>query len=652
MAKNPISYMPQQKTQKARHELISTDMSSKWITEPDKDQAAKNLYAYVNGLIRQQGGRLWSNTLFYSMYTNCDMLSGHSTNSTNLDMPRMTYNLVKTDTDVVAGTLVQSNSRAVIQTNEAVLDDWRRAEKMQLAIDGEWTRGAIYTEVQKVAIDALNTGSGWLKMYIDEDRHVAFNHTHANNVFVDEFECAYGPVRSIFEVRYVRKDVLAELHPEQADIIQSAAVGAPPKFGWTMYSPGMVLVIEGWAAPVGKRPGRHIVAVSSGAIVSEDWNERQFPLIQFRVGDKPLQPYGQGYTEQVFATQIYLNKVLTIMEAAAHLGIAPFWVLSEGSGVTADMMQNDTRIITSTDPAGVQYHYQPPFHADSYTYTRELERYIHNYYGINQLQANTTDSGLNRFDSSKAMNAYIDSSDTRHILLLTRWEQFFVEVAKKTILLAGQIAEKYGAYPVLAGGGVLGKMQQLDWKDIQMEEDSYRVTIAPANVLGSTPAARINDIINLRNEGILSGPQAARLAQGPNDIGAAVAEVNAVEDYIDFIISNMVEGKPYIGPTAIDDVPRMITRIADARCQFITRGLPQDRVRDFERWLNEANKIIQDAQQIQQLQQQLTQGGPAAQGTVQNASGSPASQPGAPSPSQPAAASPNPGPATGAAPTG
>lgn len=651
MAKNPISYVPQSKTRKARHEYTSTDLSSKWITEPDEDQAAKNLYAYVSGLIRQQGGRLWNNTLFYSMYTNSDMLGGHGTDGTDLDMPRMAYNLVKTDTDVVAGTLVQSNSRAVVQTNESVADDWRRAEKMQLAIDGEWARGAIYTKVQKVAIDGLQTGSGWLKMYIDEDRHVAFTHTHANNVFVDEFESAYGPVRAIFEVRYVRKDVLSELHPDKADVIQTAAVSAPPKFGWTMYSPGMVLVVEGWAAPVGQRKGRHIVAVSSGAIVAEDWNERQFPLIQFRVGDKPLNPYGQGYTEQVFAAQIFLNKILTIMEAAAQLGIAPFWVLGEGSGVTPDMMRNETRVITATDPAGVQYHYQPPFHPDSYTYTRELERYIHNYYGINQLQANTTDSGLNRFDSSKAMNAYIDSSDTRHILLLQRWEEFFVQVAKRTILLAGQIAQQYGSYPVLTGGGPLGKMNQLDWADIKMEEDTYRVTIAPANVLSITPAARISDIIELRNEGIFTGAQAARLASGPNDIGAAIAEVTAVDDYIDFIISNIIEGKPYIGPTAVDDLPRMVTRIADARCQWICRGLPQERVREFERWLTEANNIIQQAQQQQIMQQQLTQGGPPAQGAISNANASP-SQPGAASQPPSPSAQPNAGPATGTAPTG
>lgn len=651
MARNPIASIPQRNTKKPVYKFAERNVGTRWIVEPETNQAARTLYAYVNSLIKQQGARLWANTLNFSMYTNTDLANMYAPGASTVNMPRMAYNLIKTDTDVVAGTLVQSNSRAVIETNEELVEDWRRAEKMQMAIDGEWARGDVYNKAQSVAIDGLNAGSGWMKAYIEDDK-INFEHRFTNNVFVDEFESAYGPYRAIFEVRYVRKDVLAELYPNHADIIASCGASPPPAFGWTIYSPGMVMVVEGWAAPVGNRKGRHIIAVSSGSLVDEEWTEQYFPLIQFKVGDRPLNPYGQSYTEQVFAAQIYLNKMLTIMEDAANLGIAPFWVIGEGSGVTPDMMQNKTRVITATDPSAVQYHYQPPFHADAYTYTRELERYIHNFYGINQLQANTTDSGLNRFDSSEAMNAYIDQSDTRHIMLLQRWEQFFVELAKRTIMLAGQIAKKNPAgYPVLTGRSNtgVGRMKQLNWRDLEIENDAYRVTVAAANILGNTPGQRINTIFALRDKNVLSASQAQRLASGPSDVGAAIAEANAVEDYIDYIIDEMVDHGRYIGPTEIDDLPRMMTRIADARCQYITRGLPTDRSNLFLRWLTDANAIIKQAEQQAQLAQQLQQ--PPSQGTVTNAAGS-ATGPAA-GPANPIAAAgpqpqPNPGPPSGA----
>ncbi len=642
-ARREISNIPQHNSVRPRNIYSKEDVSNSWVIEPDPDVAARSLFRYVNNLIRAQGKRLWNNTLFYSMYCNDDMLTNDQGADVSLDMPRMAYNLIKTDTDVVVGTLLQANSRPVIETNNGTYSDWSRARKMQSALMGEWNRCNLYQEVHKSGIDALNTGSGWIKLYINEQNEITARHSWTNNVFMDEYECAYGPCRAIFEVRYVRRDVLYQLHADQASLIAKAPEAPPPKYQWTLYAPEMIMVVEGWAAPVGDRKGRHMMSLQSGSLMDEEWTSQEFPLVQFRVGDKPLAAYGQGYTEQVYASQVYLNKMLNIMEQAAHLGTSPFWVLGEQSGITPDMMTNKTRVIQATDPSAVQYHYQPPFHPDAYTYTREIERFVHNFYGINQLQANTTDSGLNRFDSSKAMNAYIDSSDTRHLLLLQRWEDFFVQIARRTIHLAGVIAKTEGGYPVAAGS--VKYHNNLTWRDIMMEEDSYRVSVAAANVLGATPSQRIDSITGLMQDGLLTQAQGQRLIQGPPDLDAAINEVSAVDDYIDFLIDRMLEtpNARFIGPTRIDDLPHMLTRISNARLQYITLGAPDESIALFDNWILLANNIIQESAQNAQASQQMQQSPP--QGVVANGSPTGTNQP--PGSTQPPAGNGQPPPSTG-----
>lgn len=597
---------------------------SEWIVT-DAAKTGKALCDTVKTLCTNQGYRLWDNTRFLSMYANTDFMTPYYGNPgmTQDPMPRMTYNLIKVCTDTLVGKLIQSNSRVTINTNGGDFIEWQKARKIELAIEGEFNQMRLYKHAALVALDAINCGTGWLKLY-KEDNKIWCERVFVNECFVDEVEAAYGAPTKMYQIRYIKKDTLIAKYPQHAEMIRRASTTNPPRFAWTLFTPGLVEVCEGWALPVGDRKGRHVLAINTGSLIDEEWTEQHFPLIPFRAGDKPFGWYGQGFTEQVLATQVDLNKTLNVMQRAAHLGIAPYWVVDEGASINVRHLNNKVGHVVETNTTDPKWITNPPFHPDATAYVTQLEQMIMQYYGMNEMET-TGQLPINRLDSRKALVEYQDMSATRHTMLLERWEEFFIEVGKRTMMLAKQIAEENGTYPVVAKKAYQQAVS-LDWKDLNLLDDNITVSAAVANLLSRTPAGRMNDIADMKGMGLLTPAQAIRLMRGPPDIDAAINEASALEDNIDMTIAEIVDNSKYIMPTTLNVTPGTINRMTNARLEYQTRKAPQKILALFDRWLSDAKNIV-----VQMTPQQAPMPGGPAQVGVANVAG-PNSNPSQPQP--------------------
>jgi hypothetical protein len=559
----------------------------KWTV--DREHPEKDLCATVKAIARAQGNM--------SMYANTDFMSGTNGTSSNTmePMPRMSYNMLKIGTDALAGMLVQSNARVTMLTASGDWDEYQKARKIEQAIEAEFRRGQLYPVASAIAIDGITTGTGWLKIYKDTyKKTVNFERVFPNEVFVDEVEAAYGAPTKMYQMRYVKKETLMALFPGKADIIDKAGVSTPPRFAWTVYQKGMVEVYEGWSITVGKVKGRHVMAIESGALVSEEWDEEFFPFVPFKPADMPLGWYGQGFIAQTFATQIELNKILNVMRLAAHYGIAPYWVIQEGASINIRHLNNQPGHIVETASQEPKWVTNPPFHPEATQYVQMLKSFISDYFGMNEMQT-TGQLPVDRLDSKKALTAFIDTTNTRHQILLERWQQFFLDVAQRTMMLAGQLAKEFGSYPVLVKKS-FQKASSLDWKDLSMPDDKYMMAPAAANLLSTTPAARINDIANLMEKGLISQEQGTRLMQGPPDINAVVNEVSAAEDDIDHLIEQFIEHNTYRAPSTLQNLPRALKRVKDAALEYANMGIPDANLEHFYRYLEEAKALLEQMQ--------------------------------------------------------
>jgi hypothetical protein len=570
----------------------ASEQMNKWVVA---DDPAKDLIATAKALAQKQGNRLFDNVRYMSLYAGRDFLNDFSSVASPT-MPRMADNQLRKHVDTTAGKLIQSNSRVTMMTD---MGDWalhNKARKIEGALKGEFARMKVYRELQKVAVDGLVTGTGWLKLAInDEYTAIDAHRVFPNEVFVDEAEAAYGNVQQMYQIRYMAKDSLMALFPEKADIIQKASAAIAPKFAWCQYKVGMIEVVEGWSKPVGQRPGRHTIAVPGGAIIDEEWDEEIFPFVCFKPNDAPFGFYGQGWVEPTMPAQIYLEKMLNIMENCAHLGTAPFWVVAEGAEINYRHLDNIVGHVVSTTGPKPEWVTNAPFHQAAPVYCDMLRKVISDYFGNNEI-----DSGgqipINRIDSKKALREYQDQGAARITTLLERWSNdVFMDLAERTLVLASRIAKAKGGYPVLVKD-TYKKAVQLDWQDLDMKRDAYLLTPAPANMLSNTPAAKTDDIKELLQSGLITQKQAQRAMLGPDDINALLAEASATEDDLDFVIGEIVEkGRVgYIRPSSIQDLQRGMVRVADAYLQYRTLNLPEEKLDLFLRWLEDAQEVLAD----------------------------------------------------------
>lgn len=571
------------------------DLTYTWI---DSKEPFKHIAPTVRTLIQAQSSRLWNNSRYLSLYSNTDWTQTYYTTNTTFrpQVPRLTVNLLKVYGDSLAGKLVQNSSRV---TGQAVGGDFslhQRIKKLDQMLDGEFQRGNVYRESMQVALDAINTGTGYMQIHRDGEK-ICYERVFPNEVFVDELEAAYTDPTVMFRVRYLKRENVKALWPKYADKIDSASPPNPLGFAWTIYNPGMIEVFEAWAIPYGARKGRHVICTSNCTLVDEPYNEECFPFAIFKAGTRPLGWYGQGYIEQIGGAQVEMNKILHIMSRSAHLGMAPFWVVASGANINVEHLRNEIGHIVKTDGPPPQWVTNQPFSQAAPAYVDMLQSKISDYYGINQMEA-TGGMPLNRLDSRKALIEFQDMSATRQTVLLKYWEYFFLDVAKRTINIAKQIAKSKGEFPVITSAGY-GKSQVLDWHDyVDIEEGDFRLTLAPSNILSMTPAAKKNDIIDMMQAAdpsgkpLLTAEQGLALLQGPPDIASVVNEVSAPENYISMVIERLMDGtyeppEPRLAPY----IDRAIKRVTDASFQAETDGCGQEIIDLFDQWLGDAAEL-------------------------------------------------------------
>jgi hypothetical protein len=580
--------------------------SPSWIynqKDPEKD-----LLSIMRTLILAQGRRLWENTFLMSLYANVDFMATYwgtrggvfggagmgsgPSSSIMSTMPKMSDNRIRMCTDALVGKLIQSNSRIVMQTRMGDFSEWRKARKIELALEGEFARMRLMREVQLVATDALVTGDGFLKLYPDYDgKTICAERVFPNEIVIDEIEGAYGTPQKMYQLVYRRKDDVYNLYPDKWEIIRKAATTMPPKFAWTLYQPGMVEIFEAWALPYGNRPGRHIIACSAGVLFDEPWDKPFFPIIRFKGGDRQFGWYGAGWAEQVANTQINLNKLLNVCEAAASLGVAPFWVVQDGAGINIDHLTNmPGHVVTtaSTDPKWVT---NPPFHPSTNEVIKMWQDMIMTYYGMNEMEV-TGEVPVNRLDSAEALKQFQAMGSVRHTQLLERWQEFFVDVGERVCMLASDIAKNNGGYPVLVKKAY-AKAFQLDWKDLEIAKDSYMMSPAPANTLPRTASGRVDTLMEWQQSGLITPQQAQRAIASGQDLDAILGEVAANDDVIDRIIEMFTEFKEYMPPTPLMDLPHAQVRMSAARMKYELLGADKEVLALFDHFLADLADLIQ-----------------------------------------------------------
>jgi hypothetical protein len=206
--------------------------------------------------------------------------------------------------------------------------------------------------------------------------------------------------------------------------------------------------------------------------------------------------------------------------------------------------------------------------------------------GISQLSASgTKPAGI---ESGVALRTLNDFETQRFALLSRDWEEFYINVTRRSVKLAKSVYR--------GGSGEVkwadrGTVKAIKWSDVNLEEDSYVLRIYPANMLPQTPSGKLATVGEMMERGLITPDIGKSLLDFPDiEKFANLANV-ALEDLIK-IFDSIWEDEDYLAPTPEMHLELGVKLATSYYLKAHMDNAPQQ-IRDaYVRWIEEAKDLM------------------------------------------------------------
>ena len=484
-------------------------------------------------------------------------------------------NVVKAAVQAVVASLIRSLPRSRVLTTGGNWSLRRRARLLERFLEGQRHANGVREIAGEVALDFALLGTGVVKVYPDaEKKRVCIDHVHPGEVFVDHLESIYRRPQTLYHRKYVNREVLADMFPEHAAVIQLAETARHP----SVSSDTTAEVVEVWES--WRLGSRHVIAIDRATLLDEPWEEDVFPFVFCRWDITPYNFWGDGLGEQLTGIQVEINRVLQKIQKSLHRLSVPRVFVEAGSKIQKAQLNNAIGAI-------VTYTGQKPIIESPQTVHPELFRYLWDLYGkafeiagIGQLSASgVTPSGL---QSGQAIREWADTQSARFARVFADWEDFWVRVDEATICAGKRLSKTVPNFSTVAPRDKW-TTSAVRWKDVDMKRDAYVLRCYPASSLPSLPAGKLAFVGDLMNLGIVSAEEGKQLLDFP-DLEAHMALDRAAYEAIESAIETMLDDGEYVPPEPFFDLALALKICQSSYLRAKSEGAPEDRLallRDF-----------------------------------------------------------------------
>ena len=564
--------------------------------EADSKSAHEPVFAFLKKLDQDQQFRSADNYKHMRLYGNYDFYNlknyqyFKSEPSASIQN-RVTMNIVQSMIDTVVSKVTKNKPKPMFLTDGGNFSEQRRAKKLTKFIEGQFQSTRMYEKSNVSFLDSCIFGTGPMKIF-RVGNEIKVERVFPDEIVIDDHEAIYGDARQIHQKKFIHKEVLKQMFPKVNPlVIERAMTNNILPLETTMRTDSdMVLVVESWRLPdkEGAENGKHVITIPNHTLLEEDWKRDYFPFVFHRWGLRQLGFWGQGLAEQLTGLQLEINKILRTIQVSMHLVSVPKVFVEMGSKVIASHLDNKIGGV-------IEYTGQPPTQGQLGSIPPELFNHLDRLYsrsfeiaGISQLSATAAKpAGLN---SGKALRVYNDLETERFMSVMMRYEQVFLDAARIMIDLAKEIAAEEPDYSVKVKGKNF--FETVKWKDIDLEDDKYVMSLFPTSALSTTPAARMQDVQDLMAAfpNLMSEEEAMKLLDLP-DTQSYYGFKTAPGEDIERTIEQFIDKGTYETPEPYQDLAGGITKMQDAYLLFRSQGAPESRLELFRRWIEDARAL-------------------------------------------------------------
>ena len=591
----------------------------KWWLSSTND-LHQDVFAVVNKLEKDQGYRSEDNLTNARLYGDAHLrgLGAYAyTRMTTSDAlaHRVTLNVIQSLIDTVVSKITKSKVRPQFLTDDGNWGLQSRAKKLTKFMDGIFSATEMYSKASMAFLDSCIFGTGALKIF-KCNGNIKVERVFIDEIKVSDVESYYGEPRQMHQVKYIHKDVLKEMFPSKAVLIDQATNvdDMYPNISSYYKTDDMIKTIESWHLPSGPnaKDGKHSICINNITLLDETYTKDYFPFVFFRWNLRPMGFFGFGLAEQLRGVQLEINKILRTIQVSMHLVSVPKLLVEASSKIVSAHLNNKIGGI-------IKYAGTPPAYSPLGGVPGELFSHLDRLYqkayeisGVSQLSAQSLKpSGL---DSGKALREYNDIESERFLSVSTRYEKAFVDAAKIAIDIAKELYEDDKDYKVQVKGKDF--IETIKWSEVDLQDDQFMMDVYPASALSKTPAGRLQDVQDLMQAGFVDRDTALKLLDFP-DVEGTMNLLTSDTRNLDKLIENMVEKGKYFPPEPYQNLENAIRKVQQAYLLYRMRGAPEERLELLRRYMEDAQGLLMKAQEqaptaAQQAEELAAAGAPGA----------------------------------------
>lgn len=571
-------------------------MRELWYTE-DRHDAHEAVVNTVDALATDQAWRRSNYMAYARLYGQPEdlMLGGTGSLWYSTDRSsRVGDNVVKSVIDSIYADVCKSQPFPLPLTSGGNWSLKRKAKNFKKYLEGLFLEADPYHDVDRAELDCLIFGTGFVQVFLNENNRVRFERVFPWEVYVDRVDAQYGRPRCMYRVKQVdRRAAKAQYPGLRADVFEDCS---EPPFSLSANKSNApahdaIWLYEAWRLPdTEDLPGRHIICTANGVLVDEPWCHPWFPLVSLICGEPISGIWGLGVAEELSGTQMELESISSYIQISRRLFGVPRMYLTnvpDSASIPEAVMDNSLGVVVRLPPGVAKPEVDAPnvIPPETFTYRESLIGGAYSRFGVDQISSGgSLPAGV---DSGIAIQRYIDKGSTRLGKFHREREQLFLDLGKISLCLckdAHEAAKEKGEKGYAVKVGVGKYLEELDWSDIDLDDDQYTLQVFPINFLSNDPVSRLQQIESLLNMGAIDVEVAKTLLDFP-DLDSKMRLDTAWWDEILWIVEEITEHGRYVPPESEMNLEKAIPMIQFARTRARLDGVPADRISMLSRWL-------------------------------------------------------------------
>lgn len=585
---------------KSKGELAGRGESFEWWKATD-DRLASELTQTASFLKTSQTYRIRQIAASIRLYAGLNVYSYAGSNVSKMDRTKTlpddkpTFNLIRACVDTLHARLSQNEPQPKFLTDNADYHQRHLAQQLNQFILGEFYQTKAYEKAAKILKDGLVIGPGALKIYRDNSDKVAVDRVLVSNLYVDDNDSINGHPQSLIELGLIdRTKAIAAAKTKQAKEIIAATPNSYPDnsadSGQTVGD--QIMLVEGWRLASGSDPeakgyihGRHSIATVEGVILDEpEWHKDRFPFTFFNYSDPWLGFFGQGIGTQLFGTQISLQRILyTIARSITLVGV-PRIFIDQSSKVVKSHQNNEIGVIVTYSGTKPSYEVAPCNAPELYAERDKLITYGFQETGVSAMQA--TSQKPEGLDSGAAIRSYDDIATDRFASISKKYDNVFIDLAYQIVDCAKDIAEETGSYQTVYPNK--DGTKEVDLPAMKFLKDPFVIKCFSESALSRTPAARMQEVTEHVQAGMLTLKEGRRLLRFP-DLEQNERLDNASEERIFKMLDGIVTEGEYTEPDAFLDLDLAMELTVQYYNLYMAAGLEESKAEMLREFFDQCN---------------------------------------------------------------